>query len=343
MKIYNMKLFVKFLFTYFLVSQLPVGVAAQVSKVEAIGITVKDMDRSVTFYTQVLGFKKISDMELSGESQEKLQDLFGLRMRIVRLQLGEEFVELTDYLTSGGRSIPEDTKSNDLVFQHIAIVVSDMEKAYRQIRKYQVEHVSTAPQTLPPSIPAAAGIKAFYFHDPDQHNLELIYFPIGKGAPKWQTSKRALFLGIDHTAIVVSNTEKSHYFYSNLLGLERKGDSWNIGTEQAHLNNVSDASLHITGYRAPEGPGVEFLQYLIPGPGKQYPTDSKTNDIWHWHTILFTNDAAALYSKLKAANTVFVSKGIVDSYSNGVPVKSFMARDPDGHACMVVERQQRRK
>ena len=117
-----------------------------------------------------------------------------MNIRVARLQLGDEFIELTDYLTTGGRSIPEDAKSNDLFFQHIAIVVSDMDKAYQQVKKYNVEFVSTAPQTLPKSIPAAEGIKAFYFHDPDNHNLELIYFPKGKGQEKWQHSNGKIFL-----------------------------------------------------------------------------------------------------------------------------------------------------
>ena len=132
--------------------------------------------------------------------------------------------------------------------------------------------------------PAAEGIKAFYFHDPDNHKLELIYFPKGKGQDKWQNSNGKIFLGIDHTAIGVSSTENSHRFYMGMLGIERKGDSWNKGTEQEHLNNVEGASLHITGYRAVEGPGIEFLQYISPGPGKSYPSDSRADDIWHWQT-----------------------------------------------------------
>ncbi|MEO6452904.1 MAG: VOC family protein [Ginsengibacter sp.] len=158
---------------------------AQVQRVGTIGITVKDMKASVKFYAEVLGFKKISDDELYGENYEQLEGIFGLRIHVVRMQLGDEQIELTDYLTQGGRSIPEDMQSNDLFFQHIAIVVSDMDKAYARLRKYMVMHVSTGPQTLPASNAAAAGIKAFYFHDPDMHNLELIYFPKGKGQPKW--------------------------------------------------------------------------------------------------------------------------------------------------------------
>ena len=159
-----------------------------------------------------------------------------------------------------------------------------------------VMHVSTGPQTIPASNRAAAGVKAFYFHDPDMHNLELIYFPKGKGQTKWQQTKGKLFLGIDHTAIGVSSTDNSLKFYEDILGIMRKGDSWNMGMEQAHLNFVEGATLHITGLRADEGPGIEFLEYLKPGPGKPYPTDSKTDDIWHWQTSLLVNDADKLYN-----------------------------------------------
>lgn len=311
--------------------------AAQVTKVESVGITVKEMDRSLKFYTEVLGFKKISDKEFKGTEFEKLQGVFGLNIRVARLQLGDEFIELTDYLTTGGRSIPEDAKSNDLFFQHIAIVVSDMEKAYAQVKKYNVEHVSTSPQTLPKTIPAAEGIKAFYFHDPDDHNLELIYFPKGKGQDKWQLSNGKIFLGIDHTAIGVASTESSHKFYNEFLGVERKGDSWNKGIEQEHLNNVEGASLHITGYRATAGPGIEFLQYINPGPGKPYPTDSGSDDIWHWQTTLIVDDSKKLFDKLKAAGANFITKEIVYLNVNGVHSKSFIVRDPDGHAILLKE------
>jgi len=310
---------------------------AQVTKIEAVGITVKDMQQSLKFYTEVLGFKKVSDHEYKGDGYEKLEGVFGLNIRVARLQLGDEFIELTDYLTTGGRSIPEDAKSNDLFFQHIAIVVSDMDKAFQQVKKYNVEFVSTAPQTLPKSIPAAEGIRAFYFHDPDDHNLELIFFPTGKGQEKWQHSNGKIFLGIDHTAIGVSSTENSHKFYNDLLGVERKGDSWNKGMEQEHLNNVEGASLHITGYRSAAGPGIEFLQYINPGPGRTYPKDSRADDIWHWQTTLIVDDAESLYRKLSDAGYNLISKEVVHQNINNVHSKSFIVRDPDGHAMLIKE------
>jgi catechol 2,3-dioxygenase-like lactoylglutathione lyase family enzyme len=255
------------------------------------------------------------------------------------MQLGDEFIELTDYLTTGGRSIPEDQQSNDLFFQHIAIVVSDMDKAFAQLKKFNVEYVSTSPQTLPLSNKAAAGIKAFYFHDPDNHNLELIYFPKGKGNPKWQKTNGKIFLGIDHTAIGVSSTENSLKFYKDLLGLDLKGESWNFGTEQEHLNNVEGASLHISGLRAAEGPGIEFLQYLEPGAGKPYPANTRSDDLWNWQTTLWVDDATALFGKLQTANCKFVSKEVTAINSNNsAPSKAFIVRDPDGHAMLIMEK-----
>ena len=316
---------------------LSTAIVAQVKKVDAPGITVRDMNTALKFYSEVLGFKKISDEELFGEPYEKLEGIFGLHTRVVRMQLGDEQIELTDYLTSGGRSIPADAKANDLSFQHIAIVVSSMEKAFAQLQKYTVEFVSTAPQTLPKTIVGAEGIKAFYFHDPDNHNLELIYFPNGKGQPKWQNNSGKIFLGIDHTAIGISNTEKSLAFYKELLGIERKGESFNFGTEQEHLNNVEGASLHITGLRSAAGPGIEFLQYLKPGAGSPYPADTRADDTWYWQTILIVDDAEALYNKLKEANYSFVSKALVYNNTSGKHDKSFIVKDPDGHAMLIRE------
>src|SRR5947208_6965685 len=271
------------------------SISAQSPKVavESIGITVSDMDRSVAFYS-ALAFQKVSDVEVLGDQYEHLEGVFGARMRIVRMQLGNEYLDLTQYLAPPGRPIPADSRSNDLWFQHAAIVVRDMDQAFEKLRALKVQFVSTGPQTLPPSIKAAAGIKAFYFRDPDQHNLEIIYFPPGKCDPRWQEKTDKLFLGIDHTAIGISNTDASLHFYRDLLGLRKAGESENFGTEQEHLNQVFGAHLHITGMRASAGPGIEFLEYLTPRDGRPRSADVRANDIVHWQTIVLTEDVDIL-------------------------------------------------
>ena len=274
---------------------------AQLAKsVDAVGMTVADMDRSVEFFSKVLSFEKVSDVEVHGGEYEKLQGVFGLRMRVARMKLGDEMIELTQYLAPEGRPIPPDWRSNDHWFQHIAIVVSDMDKAYQQLRSHKVRHASSGPQTIPATNQAAAGIRAFYFKDPDGHNLEIIYFPAGKGDPRWQQIAGKLFLGIDHTAIVVSSTQNSLKYYRDLLGLKLAGESTNSGTEQEHLNNVAGARLHISGLRAASGPGIEFLEYLTPRDGRPAPKDTSANDLWHWQTTLVTESAPGGAEKLRA-------------------------------------------
>jgi catechol 2,3-dioxygenase-like lactoylglutathione lyase family enzyme len=221
-------------------------VAGPVTAITAIGLTVSDADRATEFFTNVLTFTKVSDVELAGESYEKHAGLFCLRMRVVRLQLGDEFLELTEYLVPRGRPMPADSRSYDGWFQHIAIIVSDMDQAYQQLRRHKVQHISSEPQRLPDWNRAAGGIRAFYFKDPDGHTLEILQFPPDKGNPKWHDPQARLFLGIDHSAIVVRDTDASRAFYCDCLGLRVTGASENYGTEQEHLNNVLAARLRIT-------------------------------------------------------------------------------------------------
>jgi catechol 2,3-dioxygenase-like lactoylglutathione lyase family enzyme len=315
-----------------------------ITAVDSVGITVSDMDQAIKFYSEVLSFQKTSDVEVLGSEYERLQGLFGVRLRVVKMRLGEEILELTEYLTPKGRPIPVDSRSNDRWFQHIAIVVSDMDKAYEILRKFKVQHASTEPQRIPDTNKAAAGIRAFYFKDPDGHNLEIIYFPKGKGDPKWQENKgqensQKVFLGIDHTAIVVTNTDASLQFYRDLLGLRLAGESENFGTEQEHLNNVFGAKLRISGLKAPSGVGIEFLDYLAPSDGKPFPSDARPNDLLHWQTTLVVNDAKAIAQKLRSFRTIFISPDVVaiPSFSLGFK-RGFLVRDPDGHALRIVEK-----
>src|SRR5215471_10383695 len=151
------------------------------SAVDSVDMTVSDMDRAVDFYSRVLSFKKVRDTEVAGETYENLEGVFGVRMRVVRLQLGDEFIELTEYLAPKGRPITAGARSNDRSFQHIAIIVSDMDKAYAWLRQNKVEYASSGPERLPDWNKNASGIKAFYFKDPDGHPLEILQFPPDKG------------------------------------------------------------------------------------------------------------------------------------------------------------------
>ena len=330
---------------------VPASQTNSVSQVESVGFTVSDMDKAIDFYTRVLPFEKVSDGETWGHEFEHLSGVFGARVRVVRLKLGDETLELTEYLTPQGRAIPADSRSNDRWFQHVAIIVSDMDKAYALLRANKVRHASTGPQTLPAYITAAAGIRAFYFKDLDDHVLEILSFPPDKGAAKWHALAKTgkLFLGIDHTAIVVSDTATSLKFYRDALGLSVAGESVNYGNEQEHLNNVFGARLHISGLKTKDaGINVEFLEYLAPTNGRPYPADSQSNDLWHWQTSFLVRTGSGgdrgsslVYSVEELFLTYrpkFVSSSAVlfEKPTLGFR-KASLVRDPDGHAVRLIE------
>ena len=58
-----------------------------------------------------------------------------------------------------------------------------------------------------------------------------------------------LFLGIDHSAIGISSTERSTAFYRDLIGLTVAGGSVNTGMTQEQLDNAFGAVVRITGLR----------------------------------------------------------------------------------------------
>jgi catechol 2,3-dioxygenase-like lactoylglutathione lyase family enzyme len=301
-----------------------------VSAVDAIALNVADADRSAEFFSSVLAFEKVSDVEVAGEDWERLEGVFGLRMRVVRMKLGDEAIELRQFLAPEGRPFPADSRANDRWFQHIAIVTSDMGRAYAWLREHHVRHASSGPQKLPAWNPNAGGIEAFYFRDPDGHYLEAIHFPPGKGDPRWQKAASGtdppLFLGIDHTAIVVADTDASLAFYRDALGLRIAGESENYGTEQEHLNNVFGARLRITALRAAKGPGIELLEYLAPRDGRA--SDVRPNDVAYWQTRLVAPDVDAARKRVGRAIS-FVSPDLE---------RAAVVRDPDGHAMELAQR-----
>src|SRR6516225_9662167 len=261
-----------------------------VERLAMIGFTVADVDRETTFFTKVLSFEKVSDFRVIGNEYDKMEGVFNANMRVVHLRLGEQIVELTEYVSPPtGRPIPVPSNSNDAWFEHIAIVVSDMDAAYKVLQDNKVRQISAYPITIPRTNPGAAGIQAIKFHDPEGHDLELLHFPSGKGDPSWQKPTNKMFLGISHTAMTVESTEREVNFYRDLLGLQVGGVTLNSGETQEVLDNLFNDTCLVTELMPVSAPAhIELLDYNTPPGGRPMPTDTAANDLWHWQTTLVT-------------------------------------------------------
>lgn len=308
------------------------------AQVRSISLTVADLDQAERFFVGTLGFKRAGARSLlQGPEFAGLMGLPGARATRVQLELGAERVELVDYDTPAGRAAPVDSRSDDLWFQHLALVAGDIDAQLTPLKAAAVRPISDGVQTIPSSNAAAGGIRAFYFRGPAAHPLELIWYPRDKGAARWHSAGPSL-LGIDHTAIAVANSERARSFYQDSLGLEVAGRSLNEGREQERLSAVPGARVKITGLRGADGPGVEFLEYEAPSGGRPMPADTNATDLWYAEITVAVTDLDATVAKLRAAGARFVSDHIRET-SELVPGsrRGVLVRDPDGHAVRIVQ------
>jgi catechol 2,3-dioxygenase-like lactoylglutathione lyase family enzyme len=223
---------------------------------ESFRRTVTDLDRAVAFYCDALGFEL--DIVVS-------DDVSGACHAV--LTLGDEILELiVDADSPALAPSSRDTASSSIGFQHIAIVAADMPAAYSRLMKYAPRAISTGgPVTLPPT---TGSVTAFKFRDPDGHPLELIHFPAGSGDPKWQRPREGSTIGIDHSAIVVADSERSIAFYAELLGFSVTSRQVNRGPGQDALDGASGIVVDVIALVAADSatPHLELLGYRHPAP-----------------------------------------------------------------------------
>ncbi len=155
-----------------------------------------------------------------------------------------------------GATYPIGADATDPVFQHLAIVVRDMAAASATLAATPISR--NGPQVLPPS---TGGVAAYKFRDPDGHPLELIHFPGGEAARRWADAP-GLFLGIDHSAITVTDLDGTIGFLTEGLGLTVSERGLNQGPEQARLDGLDDPVVDVVALAPPDPePHVELLHY----------------------------------------------------------------------------------
>ena len=303
----------------------------KVQKIRAISLTVSDVKRSLDFYTSAFSFKLVSDLTLDGSYHSQIEGIQQTQIRLVTLQLGEEQIELREYLDVTGKPIPTDSQSNDLWFQHFAIVVRDIDSAYQHLQSFDFEPISRGLQTLP------SGIRAFKFKDLDGHNLEIIWFPPDQSKAKWQRNTEELFLGIDHSAITVADTKQSLKFYRDLLGMEVEESNINSGDIQAHLDGLPKAEVRVTSLRPQQGGlGIELLDYIEPGTGRSFPNDWQSYDIANVQIQLVVEDIEAVVNTPRENGVeVILPQNI--HFPDSYPYRqACLLKDPSGHTMTLI-------
>ncbi len=147
-----------------------------ISAVDHINLVVSDLERSVRFYTELLGFKEVRRAHLEGKWIESIIGLKGVRANVVYIlaPAGEPRLELLCYESPQGESILENSLANTPGLRHIALQVEDIQKAVKRLKEAGVKIIGETVEVPASVVTHDAGHKTLcYFLDPDGILLEL--------------------------------------------------------------------------------------------------------------------------------------------------------------------------
>jgi catechol 2,3-dioxygenase-like lactoylglutathione lyase family enzyme len=274
----------------------------RISGLLRIGLTVADLRQAENFYVAALGFVRAGS---SSKADPALAALLGTgNLETVWLRRGNQLLELCQF-DPPGAPYPRNSCSNDLWFQHCALVTSDIAGAYNRLAGHLFTPISRhGPQLLP------GGILAFKFRDADGHPLELIQ-PVDAD-PMTQG-------GIDHSAISVSNISTSVAFYED-LGLSLRSRQVNAGPAQNGLDGLDGAAVDVVALFPPDaGLHVELLGYRTP-KGRSRPL--------------------SVQADIAASRLIFSGAGL-DRHPSAIRLAdgswAALQHDPDGHTLLLLE------
>jgi catechol 2,3-dioxygenase-like lactoylglutathione lyase family enzyme len=138
-----------------------------IESIEHTGLSVANLERSIAFYCDMLGFTLKRIVESPPEM--RLGDVIGLpgaAARIAHVQLGGVMLELFEYQEPRGRRIPPDRSQADLGFIHLGLRSTDTRADYARL-------VARGVQFIHDPIEFRPGVWIAYFHGPDGEVCEI--------------------------------------------------------------------------------------------------------------------------------------------------------------------------
>lgn len=142
--------------------------------VSHFGIQVEDLERSVRFYEEVLGFELVTRWV---RDQPYIQRLVGypgveLNVAVFRLPVSDAFLEILEYRNVDRAAVDPSTANPGTA--HFCLYVKDLDAIYDRLAAAGVEFIS---EVMTPTIGPNRGAKAVYLKDPDGIRIELVDTP----------------------------------------------------------------------------------------------------------------------------------------------------------------------
>jgi lactoylglutathione lyase len=127
--------------------------SAMIIRLDHVAIVVKDIERSLNFYTNIMGFKVVQQRDIHGRV-------------VIALKVGDAEIDLWWYREEEA-TLPE-AKKTDIGVKHVCMLVDDVQRMYDDLKEKGVKFRN------PPTMGGPLNRMLAYFNDPDGIEWQLI-------------------------------------------------------------------------------------------------------------------------------------------------------------------------
>ena len=140
------------------------------------GFTVSNLERSLAFWRDVLGFELSHRAHQAGELAREITGVPGAEISIAVLKAPGHKIELLEYLAPPDRKHRVDLRPCDVGSVHVALTVDNLDAVLERISASGWK-AAGKPQTLQSG--PNAGKRVVYVRDPDGATIEFMQSPPG--------------------------------------------------------------------------------------------------------------------------------------------------------------------
>jgi len=138
------------------------------------GITVSNLERSLAFWRDVLGFEFSHRTQQSGQFAAEITGVSGAELSLAVVKAPGHKIELLEYHAPADRKSTNELRPCDVGHVHIALTVDDLDAVLQRIAGSGWQAAGT-PQTL--TTGPNTGKRVIYVHDPDGNTIEFMQPP----------------------------------------------------------------------------------------------------------------------------------------------------------------------
>lgn len=132
-----------------------------------VGVSVKDIEKSARFYTQVMGMEEEYRTHNKGEKISRIVGVENADIDVCVVRRNNVKIELLDYKNNDLKKQNSHIRQDEPGLIHLAFLVDDVDKEYERIKALGFKF------NAPPMVARENGPKITYFEGPDNVIIEI--------------------------------------------------------------------------------------------------------------------------------------------------------------------------